>query len=90
MIIGLIKSMLYMFVFYIFLRISNFILKFLYVLFYKNKTSTTDHNTDNDKNSTEIVKMLQCDECKVYISKADAYIIKNKTLCKDHKDVNNN
>ncbi|HFL8819373.1 MAG TPA: hypothetical protein V7792_00490 [Candidatus Azoamicus sp. OHIO2] len=67
-----------MFIFYIFLRFSNFIIKFLYSLFYKKNNPL--------EQKSQALKMLQCDKCKIYITKTDATIINGKTFCKDHKD----
>lgn len=78
MIVGLIKSILYMFIFFMFLRLSNFIIKFIYSLFYKKNTNTEEQN--------HALKMLQCEKCKIFITPADAHIINGKTFCKDHKE----
>lgn len=84
MLLVLIKSILYMFIFYIFLRISNFFIKFIYQLFYKQNKEQTNDNT------TPTLKMMQCDICKTYITKSEAHIVNGKILCDDHKnnDVN--
>ncbi len=83
MILGIIKSLFYMFIFYIFLRISNFLIKFFYTLFYKK-----NENNNNSENNT--LSMLQCSVCQVYITKNDAYKINEKIFCKDHKPPSNN
>ncbi len=77
MIIGLLKSLFYMFVFYIFLRFIGYIVKFLYFLsnknFQNNKASYQDNKT---------LKMLQCEKCKVYVAKSEAYISNGRVFCK--------
>lgn len=80
MIIGIIKSIIFMFIFYVFLRISNFIIKFIYNILYKK-------NNNKNENSKEL-KMLQCDICKIYITKSESHFINGKTLCNEHKDSN--
>lgn len=78
MIAGLIKSLLYMFIFFMFLRFSNFIIKFIYSLFYKKHSNFEQQN--------QALKMLQCDKCKIFITPTDAHISNGKTFCKDHKE----
>lgn len=82
MILGIIKSLLYMFIFYIFLRVSNFILKFFYALFYKK--NTTQHDTES-----KTLNMLQCSVCNIYITKTEAHNINGKIFCKEHSPNNN-
>lgn len=71
-----------MFIFYIFIRISNFLLKFIYFLFYKKKE--TYNNDLNDNKDT--LKMSQCEKCKTYITQEDIHIKNGKIFCKEHKD----
>ncbi len=81
MILGIIKSIAYMFIFYVFFRISSFLLKFIYSIFYKDIK-----NKNNLKSNSKTLKMLQCEQCKIYITSSDSYKINGKIFCKEHKD----
>lgn len=76
---GIIKAVLYMFFVLFIAQIVSFVYNFLMFYLKKKKDS-------NNQNVSDIsVKMLQCDKCKIYISKNEAYIVDGKIYCnKDH------
>ncbi len=78
MIIAIIKSLLYLFILYIFYRISNFIIKFIYNLLNKKEESPKTKNENS-------LSMNQCEICKTYITKSESYKKDGKTYCEDHK-----
>jgi len=84
MLIGLLKSLLYMFLFYFVLRSLSYVFKFIYFL--GNKRFKKQGESDNvDSNQNYALKMLQCEKCKVYVAKSEAYIVNGKIFCKkDH------
>lgn len=77
MIIGIMKYILFMILFYFFLKIIIYILKF--VVFFKKNSFNSSQNQDD---LTNTLKMLQCENCKIYISKSDAYIHNGRIFCK--------
>jgi len=80
MILGVLKSLVYMILFFVFLRFINYIVRL--VLFLKTKSKTKNNEKSEAISS---LKMLQCDKCKTYVLKSDAYFINGKVYCKkDH------
>jgi len=77
MIIGLLKSLLYMVVFFIVMRLLIYLLGFINFLFRKNKK-----NDDTTTKDIDALKMLQCEKCKTYIAKSEAYMHNGKVFCK--------
>ena len=77
MIIGIIKYLLFMILFYFFIKIIGYILKF--IVFFKKNNFNSSQDNDNLNNT---LKMLQCENCKIYVSKSDAYIYNGKIFCK--------
>ncbi|HIH2763138.1 MAG TPA: PP0621 family protein [Candidatus Azoamicus sp.] len=81
MIIAILKSLIYMLAFLIIMRIAGYIFQLIYFLFFnKNKNYKKDEKYPEDEITT--VKMLQCEKCKTYISKSEAYTSNGKTFCK--------
>lgn len=80
MLIGLIKSIIFMFFFYYFLKFLSFFTKFIY-FFFKKKYLNENFN-DNENKTDSTIKMLQCEKCKIYILKTDAYIYNGRVFCK--------
>ncbi len=81
MLIGLLKSLLYMFLFFFLLRVLGYIFKFIYFLV--NKRFTNRENSGNtDSNQSYALKMLQCEKCKVYVAKSEAYVLNGRIFCK--------
>lgn len=79
MIIAILKYLIYMLAFLIIMRLAGYIFQLVYFLFFnKNYTQNKIHPEDE----LDTVKMLQCDKCKTYISKSEAYTLKGKTFCK--------
>ncbi len=75
-----IKSLICMFLFFLLIKFINYIIKFIY--FYKKNTSVNvDDNLSNEKINSNL-SMLQCETCKVYIIKSEAYFHKGKVFCK--------
>lgn len=78
MIIGIFKYLIYMLVFVIVMRLAGYIFQLIYFLFFKKNNQNIINNTENEK----ALKMLQCEKCKTYISKSEAYASKGKFFCK--------
>lgn len=85
MIISILKYLIYMLAFFIVMRLVGYIFQLIYFLFFnKNKNHKKESNAEDDTNT---VKMLQCEKCKTYISKSEAYISNGKIFCKkEHSD----
>lgn len=81
MIIAILKYLIYMLAFLIIMRLAGYIFQLIYFLFFnRNKNYKKDEKyPDNELNT---VKMLQCEKCKTYISKSEAYTLNGKTYCK--------
>lgn len=79
--IGIIKAILYMIFALVIAQIVSFFYNF--IIFYLKKNKKSSDNVGSEVS----VSMLQCDKCKVYISKSEAYIIDGKVYCKkEHAD----
>jgi len=82
MLVGFLKSLLYMLLFFFVFRLFSYLFRFIY--FFKSrrfKKNDENVNTENDY----ALKMLQCEKCKVYVAKSEAYIHNGKVYCKkDH------
>lgn len=77
--IGIFKALFYMFFVLVVAQLVNFLYGFLIFYIKKRRNLNTENNSDIS------VKMLQCDKCKIYIAKNEAYIVDGKTYCsKDH------
>jgi len=61
-------------------RIIKFIAFFLTQRF-KNEIKENESFKKDDA-----LKMLQCEKCKVYIAKSEAYVVNGKVLCKKKHD----
>lgn len=81
MILGIIKSLIYMLAFFVIMRIAAYIFELIYFLFF-NKKKNTNENDKNLNENSNTVKMIQCEKCKTYISKSEAYTSNGKTFCK--------
>ncbi len=79
MIIGFLKSLLFMFLFFFFIRLFNYIFKFIF--FFLNNKVKKDNSDMTLKNDCTL-KMLQCEKCKIYIAKTEAFILNGKVFCK--------
>lgn len=77
MIIGIIKSVFYMLSFYFLIKLFSYIFKF--IIFLKNKKL---NKNNNEINENKTLKMLQCENCKIYVVKSEAYICNGKIFCK--------
>ena len=75
-IIGILKSLLYMVIFLFFIRFINYIIRLF--LFLKNKPNIIEKESD----LTSSLNMLQCEKCKTYVLKSEAYFINGKVYCK--------
>lgn len=73
--IGVIKGLFYMIIALFIAQGVNFFYNF--IIFYLRKKKSNLAN--EDKKSLD---MLQCETCKTYVSKSEAYIINGKTFCK--------
>lgn len=80
MIIGIIKSLIYMLAFFIIMRLAAYIFELIYFLFFNKKKNK--ENEMHQENNSDTVKMIQCEKCKTYISKQEAYTSNGKTFCK--------
>lgn len=76
--IGLIKGFIYM-VFAILIAQAIGIV-YNFIIFYFKKKSTKSSNMSS--NSEVSLNMLQCEKCKLYVTKGEAYIINGKVFCK--------
>ncbi|HIH2762819.1 MAG TPA: PP0621 family protein [Candidatus Azoamicus sp.] len=76
--IGLIKGFIYMVFAILIAQAIGFLYNF--VIFYLKKKNIKDSNTAS--NSEMSLNMLQCEKCKLYVSKSEAYIIDGKVFCK--------
>lgn len=74
--IGLIKGLFYMVFVLVIVQGINFLYNFI-IFYFKNKK-----NNDHNSNSNISLSMLQCEKCKTYISKSEAYILNGKVYCK--------
>jgi uncharacterized protein len=74
--LGLIKGFIYMVFALVIAQIINFIYNFI-IFYFKKKTPNIQKS-----NSEVSLNMLQCEKCKLYVSKSDAYIINGKVFCK--------
>lgn len=84
MIVGILKSLLYMFLFFLVIRIFSYIFRFIY--FFGSKKFQNTKNADN-ADQAYALNMLQCEKCKVYIVKSEAYMSNGKVYCKkEHAD----
>lgn len=79
MIINFIRSVVYILIFFLLLRMIGYVLGFIY--FVVTKKYKKDKNVIN-LNQTYALKMLQCEKCKVYIMKSEAYFLNGKVYCK--------
>ncbi|HIH2762507.1 MAG TPA: PP0621 family protein [Candidatus Azoamicus sp. MARI] len=80
MIIAILKSLIYMLAFLIIMRLAGYVFQLIYFLFF-NKDKNYKKNEHYPENEVA-VKMLQCEKCKTYISKSDAYTSNGKNFCK--------
>ncbi|HIH2763762.1 MAG TPA: PP0621 family protein [Candidatus Azoamicus sp.] len=79
--IGLIKGLFYMIFVLIIMQGFNFLYNFI-MFYFKNKKKN-----ENNFDSNISLNMLQCEKCKIYISKSEAYILNGKIYCKkDHSN----
>lgn len=76
--IGLIKGFIYMVFAILIAQAISFFYNF--VIFYLKKKNIKDSSTAF--NSEISLNMLQCEKCKLYVSKSEAYIINGKVFCK--------
>lgn len=85
MIIAILKYFIYMILFVIIMRIVTYIFQLIYFLFFKkNKNEETNNNNSSNEKT---LNMLQCEKCKTYISKNEAYTSNGKFFCKkEHAD----
>jgi len=82
MIVGLLKSLLYMFLFFLIIRVFSYMFKFIF--FFGNK-KFQNNKTSESVDQNYALNMLQCEKCKIYVSKSEAYIFNGKVYCKkDH------
>ena len=71
------KSLIFIILSIVVVQLFNFILKF--ISFYKQKK-----NNVNSSNNTSSLNMIQCDKCKIYLTKSEAHLSNGKFFCKDH------
>ncbi|HIH2763771.1 MAG TPA: PP0621 family protein [Candidatus Azoamicus sp.] len=76
--IGLIKGFIYM-VFVILIAQAIGVI-YNFIIFYFRKKNIKSSNTSS--NSEVSLNMLQCEKCKLYVTKSEAYIINGKVFCK--------
>ena len=81
MIIGLLKSLLYMFLFFFFIQFFGYIARFIY-FFLNKKLHKNNIDSNADIKNKNALKMFQCEKCKIYIVKSEAYILNGKVFCK--------
>lgn len=80
----IIKSLLFTFFFIIFLQMITYIFRVVYMVIFKKNT-----NIKNDDQNT--IKMTQCETCKTYILKSEAYMNNGKIYCKkEHAEKKDN
>lgn len=84
MIVGILKSLLYMLLFFFVIRIFSYIFRFIY--FFGSKKFQKTKNTE-DADQSYALNMLQCEKCKVYIVKSEAYMSNGKVYCKKEHSV---
>lgn len=74
--LGLIKGFIYMIFALLIAQIINFIYNFI-IFYFKKKAANISQS------SSEVsLNMLQCEKCKIYVSKSDAHIVNGKVFCK--------
>jgi len=76
--IGLIKGFIYMVFAILIAQAIGVIYNFIF--FYFRKKNIKSSNTSS--NSEVSLNMLQCEKCKLYVTKSEAYIINGKIFCK--------
>ncbi len=74
--LGLIKGFIYMIFALLIAQIINFIYNFI-IFYFKKKAANIPQS-----NSEVSLNMLQCEKCKIYVSKSDAHIVNGKVFCK--------
>lgn len=76
--IGLIKGFIYM-VFAILIAQAIGIIYNFIIFYFKKKNIKS---SDTSSNSEVSLNMLQCEKCKLYVTKSEAYIVNGKIFCK--------
>lgn len=79
--IGIIKGILYMIFALVLAQFVNFLYNF--ISFYFRKKNSLKENVESNIS----LSMIQCEKCKTYIAKSDAYFSNGKFFCKkEHSD----
>ncbi len=83
MIVVFLKSLLYMLLFYFVIQMCVYIFKFVY--FFISRKHNKNIPSNDQPNA---LNMLQCDKCKIYVVKSEAYMLNGKIFCKkEHADL---
>ncbi len=81
MILGFLKSLLFMLIFVYFIRLLGYVFKFVYYFNNKSFNNRAQH-ADASIIKDSALKMLQCEKCRVYVAKSEAYVLGGKIFCK--------
>lgn len=73
--IAILKALFYMVFIFFVAQAVNFFYNFLFFYFKKNKSKSASKEVDS-------LNMLQCDKCKTYVLKSEAYFLNGKIFCK--------
>ena len=79
--VGILKSILYMFIFFFILRVLSYVFRF--VSFFLTQRFKSEIKENDAFKKDDALKMLQCEKCKVYVAKSEAYIKNGKIYCKE-------
>lgn len=80
------KSLVFFLFLFLFMRLLDYFFKFL--LYLKNRNiSNKDNVGSDDSKELDSLSMLQCDKCKIYVLKSDAYFYNGKVYCKKEHSV---
>ncbi|MDP2763161.1 MAG: hypothetical protein Q8O27_01435 [Enterobacteriaceae bacterium] len=81
MILGILKSFAVLILFFLFMKLVDYTIKFIF--FAKNKSINNKMDESSSKSSdSHGLNMLQCEKCKTYIVKTDAHYHNGKVYCK--------
>ena len=69
-----------MVLFFLLLKALSYLIKFF--IFIKNKNTNLTENDLDKKDSLSSLNMIQCEKCKIYISKEEAKYYNGKAFCK--------
>lgn len=70
-----------MLLFFLLIRMLGYLIKFF--IFLKNKNNNLNDNDLDKKESLSSLNMVQCEKCKIYLSKEEAQYYKGKPFCKE-------